>query len=138
MAHLQNEIVSACTKNAQAIYDANGKANRDHLAVDGNCDTGASTPSLEQVTTSVSVTEPKEALGTENEQVPLETLKNDIDRSAHDLSTKIDEYNASGKHSVDDSLHVSYCLWSTGYDMTSLTWGYRNCMSNVKIRRANC
>jgi hypothetical protein len=110
MAHLQNEIVSACTKNAQAIYDANGKANRDHLAVDGNCDTGASTPSLEQVTTSVSVTEPKEALGTENEQVPLETLKNDIDRSAHDLSTKIDEYNASGKHSVDDSLHVSYCL----------------------------
>jgi len=106
MAHLQNDIVSACTANAQAIYDANGQAKQDYLEVASTCDTGASTPSIEQLEASFSVKEEKDI-----EIPPIETLKSDINRSAHDLSAKIDQYRASGKQSVDDGLHVSYVLF---------------------------
>jgi len=97
MAHLQNEIVSACTKNAQAMYDSDGSGNHEYLA--SEIATGTSTPSIEQIATVVN--------GEGIFEISIEALKDDIQRCSHVLSTTIERYQSSGKHAVDDDLHVS-------------------------------
>jgi hypothetical protein len=113
MAHLQNDIVSACTRNAQAMYDSVGKESQDLLTAGDSCDTRASTPSMEQMTASVQVKEANSSKESEAQEPSLDTLINNINISAHDLTATIDEYHASGKEIVDDNLHVSNVFGDT-------------------------
>lgn len=107
MAHLQNDIVSACTRNAQAIYDSVGKESQDLLTTGKNWDARAPTPSIEQVTASVQVKEANNTTVPEVQEPPLDMLINNINSCAHDLTATIDQYHASGKEIVDEHLHVS-------------------------------
>jgi hypothetical protein len=87
--------------------DSIGQDNRDILSAGKTCDTGASTPSMEQMTASVQVNEVNDVKEADAEEPSLETLKNNINSCAHNLTLTIDEYHASGKEIVDDHLHVS-------------------------------
>ncbi|CAM0139967.1 unnamed protein product [Umbelopsis sp. WA50703] len=108
MAHLQNDIVSACTRNAQTLYDNKESLNRELLKVEEPlCDTGSSSPSLEQTASSLSLNDIISPEATEAHMAPLETLKSNIDRSSHELSDTIQTYRTSGKEIVDENLHVS-------------------------------
>ncbi|KAI9284031.1 hypothetical protein BC943DRAFT_326878 [Umbelopsis sp. AD052] len=106
MAHLQNDIVSACTRNAQAMYDSVGT--QDSLTAGNNCDTRASTPSMEQVTASVEVKEADSTKEFEAEEPSLDMLITNINSCADDLTATIDQYHTSGKEIVDDYLHKLY------------------------------
>ncbi|KAI8577814.1 hypothetical protein K450DRAFT_250124 [Umbelopsis ramanniana AG] len=108
MAHLQNDIVSACTRNAQAMYDSVGKESQNSLTAGNSCDTRASTPSMEQVTASVQVKEANNTQESEAQEPSLDMLINNINSCAHDLTATIDQYHASGKEIVDDNLHKLY------------------------------
>jgi hypothetical protein len=114
MAHLQNEIVSACTKNAQAMYDSNEPGSRDDFKVEARCDTGASTPSTDETIPSLALVEfPDSEEAAEYHMIPLETLKSDIHRCSQDLSNTIAQYRSFGKQAVDDDLHVRKKFRST-------------------------
>jgi hypothetical protein len=116
MAHLQNDIVSACTRNAQTLYDNKESLNRELLKVEEPlCDTGSSSPSLEQTASSLSLNDIISPEATEAHMAPLETLKSNIDRSSHELSDTIQTYRTSGKEIVDENLHVSV---SANVDLT--------------------
>jgi hypothetical protein len=93
------------------MYDSVGKESQDLLTTGNACEPRASTPSIEQVTTSVQVKEANNTTESEAQEPSLDMLINNINSCAHDLTATIDQYHDSGKEIVDDHLHVSDESW---------------------------